>query len=208
MQRNPFPVPTPLESVLLEELVRAARLCYERGWSYGTAGNFSLRGTDGLIWQSPSGLNKGELDRRLFIPVDLETGKTAMPEAARPSLEMPVHLGVYRSVPAARAVVHTHPPFLVRASRDGQALFFQGDEMQKALGASDHLQSLRIPVLRNPTPAEMPALAASLGGQLVPQVPLVVLAGHGVYAWGRTPIEALIHVEAVEFLCKTQSRQP
>jgi len=198
---NPFPVPSALDGVLLTELVEVARRCYDRGWSHGTAGNFSLRGKGGVIWQSPTGLNKGALDPRAFIAVDLASGRTIVPQSPMPSLEMPVHLGIYREIGPARCVVHTHPLRLVEKSRAGKDLTFKGEEMVKALGAADHLKTLTIPVITNPTPAEMPALADSVGDELNPAVPMVVLAGHGVYAWGPTPMAALAYIEAAEHLC-------
>jgi len=206
-QLNPFPMPSALELVLLSELVKVARTCYGRGWSYGTAGNFSLRGRGGIVWQSPSGLNKGALNPTQFIPIDLSTATVIWPAAAspvRPSQEMAVHLGIYRADPCALTVVHTHPPHLVRQSRSGEVLVFQGEEMQKHLGCADHLQTLRLPVLPNPTPAAMPALTQGVAGHIVPGVPLVILAGHGVYAWAKTPMEALSFIEAAEFLCQTR----
>lgn len=204
LHRNPFPLPSALEAVLLKELVRCARACYDRGWSHGTAGNFSLRGRGGIVWQSPSGLNKGELDPEMFIPIDLETERPIVPLKVRPSAEMPMHLGVYRAVAEAKAVVHTHPPHLVAQSRSGADLIFQGEEMEKHLGAHDHHETVRIPVITNPTPEEMVLLTDQVAQYVVPKVPMVVLAGHGVYAWGRTPMEALSYVEAAEFLCKTR----
>lgn len=208
---NPFPAPTPLERVLLRELATVARACYERGWCYGTAGNFSLRSKDGRIWQSPSGVNKGELSPEHFIPIELATARTVWPLPVQPSQEMPMHLGIYRAVPKACCVVHAHPPRLVAASRGETDLVFQGDEMQKHLGCKDHLETLRIPVVQNPTPAAMPTMTDATRRYLIPGVPMVVLATHGVYAWGQTPMEALSFIEAAEFLCQTrpaQSSQP
>lgn len=200
--RNPFPKLGGLDQILLKELVGVARSCYERGWSHGTAGNFSLRASDGIIWQSPSGLNKGALNPEFFIPVDLITGQAISPQSPTPSLEMPVHLGIFRTVAAARTVVHTHPPALVRLSAPGMTLAFQGQEMQKALGAADHVSRLEIPVIPNPTVAQMAGLADTVGASLNLQVPMIVLAGHGVYAWGKSPQEALAYIEAAEYICK------
>ena len=202
-RRNPFPVPTRLQKVYLAELVGVAKACYDRGWSHGTAGNFSLRGSDGLVWQSPSGLNKGALDPTAFIAIDLATAKPVVPQSARPSQEMPVHLGIYRAVSGAVSVVHTHPPALVERSRQGKDLVFKGEEMQKHLGCHDHLETLVVPVLKNPTPEEMPALTDGVAAFIKAKVPMVVLATHGVYAWGRSPMEALSFIEAAEFLCST-----
>lgn len=205
MARNPFPSPSPLEKVLLKELVKTAKACYDRGWSHGTAGNFSLRGRDGLVWQSPTGLNKGELDPENFIPIDLASGKPVPPGNLRPSGEMPMHLAVYLAVPSAMTVVHTHPPALVELSRGGKDLIFQGEEMQKHLGCHDHTETLKIPVIKNPTPEEMPAMTLGAAPYIAAKVPMVVLATHGVYAWGRTPMEALSFIEAAEFLCRTKT---
>ena len=202
---NPFPRPSALQKVLLQELVKCAKACYDRGWSHGTAGNFSIRGSGGIVWQSPSGLNKGELNPDGFIPIDLASTKVILPMKVKPSAETPVHLGVYRAVPEAMAVVHTHPPFAVAASRSGKDFVFQGDEMQKHLGSRCHTEVCGVPVIKNPTPEEMPALTKSLAKAVRAGVPMVILATHGVYAWGRTPMEALSYIESVEFLCKTQA---
>ncbi len=204
-QKNPFPRPSALQAVLLKELVKCAKACYDRGWSHGTAGNFSLRGSNGIVWQSPSGLNKGELNPESFIPIELETTNVIWPMKVRPSAEMPVHLGIYRAVPEAMAVVHTHPPFAVAASRSGKDIIFEGDEMQKHLGCHSHKEVCQVPVIVNPTPEEMPELTSTVGQYVRKGVPMVILATHGVYAWGRTPMEALSYIEAVEFLCKTKA---
>jgi methylthioribulose-1-phosphate dehydratase len=43
-----------------------------------------------------------------------------------------------------------------------------------------------------------PQVLARLGG--APAIPGYLLAGHGLYAWGRTPAEARRHLEALEVL--------
>ncbi len=202
-ERNPFPRPTGLEKVLLKELVRCAKACYDRGWSHGTAGNFSLRGKDGIVWQSPSGLNKGELNPDHFIPIETLTANVIWPMKVQPSAEMPMHVGIYRAVADAMAVVHTHPPALVELSRPGKDLVFKGEEMQKHLGAKDHDDTLKIPVIKNPLLKDMLRMIEGVAEYVNPKVPMVVLASHGVYAWGKTPMEALSLLEAAEFLCRT-----
>ena len=200
---NPFPKPSPLEQVLLRELVAVAKRCYDRGWSHGTAGNFSLRGTNGIVWQSPSGLSKDDLNPDHFVAIDIDSVEAVGPQAARASDEMPVHLGIFRAVASAKTVVHTHPPNLVTASRSGENLVFQGEEMAKRLGVSDHLAKVELPVIANVTPKDMPAMATDTKKHINPDVPLVTLAAHGVYAWGNSPLEALSFIEAAEFLCLT-----
>lgn len=199
--RNPFPSPTPFEKALLNELVSVARTCYERGWSWGTAGNFSLRGSDGLIWLSPTGLCKGELRTDLFVPVELESESSIRFSLLSPSAEMPVHAGIYKYVPHARCVVHTHPPALVARSRNADKMTFVDEEMTKALGLQTHTEELSIPVLPNATPDEMRSYSIKVKNVVGLPAKVVVLSGHGVWAWGRSPVEALGYIEALETLC-------
>ena len=198
---NPFPSPTAFEKVLLQELAKVAARCYDRGWSWGTAGNFSIRGQGGLIWQSPTGLCKGELRPDLFVAVDLQTESAVEPWTQKPSAEMPVHAGIYKAVPSARCVVHTHPPKVVAASRGRQSLVFRGEEMAKAMGLASHEDSLTIPILPNGSPEEMKSYSPLVKAGIPDVAKVVILEGHGVWAWGKTPMEALAYLEALEFLC-------
>ena len=200
--RNPFPSPTPLEKVLLKEMVSVASRCYERGWSWGTAGNFSIRGTHGLIWQSPSGLCKGDLRADLFVPIDLETESLIDSTTQKPSAEMPVHAGIYKAVADAGCVVHTHPPRAVAASKGRRFLEFKNEEMGKALGAKCHTHPVVIPILPNGTPEEMRAYSSRVAAGIPDIAKVLVLDGHGVWAWGKTPLEAMAYLEALEFLCQ------
>ena len=203
--RNPFPVPTPLEKIMLSELAKVAVRCYDRGWSWGTAGNFSIRGQGRLIWQSPTGLCKGELRPDLFVAVDLDSENAVEAWTQKPSAEMPVHAGIYKNVPAAMCVVHTHPPFAVAASRGKKELRFHNEEMAKALGLRSHTDELVIPVLPNGTPDEMRLYSARVKDGIGAVAKMVILEGHGVWAWGKTPMEALAYLEAMEFLCRPKA---
>lgn len=202
---DPFPKPSAFTRILIEESVFVARLCYERGWSYGTAGNFSVREKK-IFWQSPSGWCKGSLKGSNFIPLHIPSGDTIRPESAKPSLEMPVHLAIYKQFEDARTVVHTHPIHLVAASmRCKDHIVFEGMEMQKALGKRSHLQELLLPIFDNVDPDEMRKFAdINLidRSQCFDQSELkcIVLKGHGVYAWGSSPTEALAYIEALEHL--------
>ncbi|MCX6126327.1 MAG: class II aldolase/adducin family protein [Proteobacteria bacterium] len=203
MRLNPFPTPTPLQKIMLAELVRVAERCYQRGWSWGTAGNFSIRGNNGLIWQSPSGLCKGELRGDLFVPVDLKTERPIEISSQSPSAEMPVHAGIYKAMPDAMCVVHTHPHEAVALSMIEHEFKFKDEEMSKALGAMSHKDEIRILIQPNPTPDEMKTYSPFVLAGITPPSKMIVLKGHGVYAWGRTPLEVMAYIEALEFLCQS-----
>lgn len=204
MSLNPFPTPTPLQKVLLQELSVVATRCYQRGWSWGTAGNFSIRGSNGLIWQSPTGLCKGDLKPELFVAVDLATEKAAEAYTQKPSAEMPVHAGIYKAVADAHCVVHTHPHESVALSFGIDEFIFEGEEMGKALGAASHTDLVSIPILSNPTPKEMTQFSGRVAEGIKAPAKMVILKGHGVYSWGKTPLEALAYLEALEFLCQSR----
>ncbi len=196
--------PSPLEKIYIAELVKVAGFCYERGWTYGTAGNFSLRGSNGLLWQSPSGECKGELDASRFVAIRMEAGQVVN-VAARPSLEMPVHRGIYLNVEGAQCVVHAHPPALVKQSMKRNRLDFSNQEMIKAFGLKDHLENLSIRIAPNPKPDEIWEFSETIDAYLNLSSSMVVLEGHGAYVWGKTPMQALAYLEAAEFLCQTAS---
>jgi L-ribulose-5-phosphate 4-epimerase len=75
-----------------------------------TGGNISVRipGTD-IIWITPSKMFKGGLTADDLILVDLDgnmvEGKT------RPSIEAPLHTGIYRARDDVFAVIHSHAPY-------------------------------------------------------------------------------------------------
>ena len=180
-------------------MVAVARRSYERGWVYGTAGNFSVRGA-GYFWQSPSGVPKGSLNPRSFIPVNPRTAKALACHYSKPSDETPLHAAIYRQVAAARAVVHVHPPYLVKVTSRRQSLRFSLQEMQKLLGSSSHESELVVPVY--PNNQDMVALSQALEAKLS-EHPVLVLSGHGVYSYALDPEAALARIEALEFLCQT-----
>jgi L-ribulose-5-phosphate 4-epimerase len=75
-----------------------------------TGGNISARiaGTE-IIWITPSKMFKGGLTADDLILVDLDgnmvEGKT------RPSIEAPLHTGIYRAREDVLAVIHSHAPY-------------------------------------------------------------------------------------------------
>jgi ribulose-5-phosphate 4-epimerase/fuculose-1-phosphate aldolase len=201
--KNPFPCPTSLEGVLLRELAAIGRRCYDRGWCPGTSGNFSLRGSRGVCWVSRTSICKASLGPNDFVPVSIDTGDSATPASPRASLEAAVHLAIYRLRDDARVVVHAHSPATVARSSGNLGLKFRGSEIQKALGSASHLESLDIPLIANPPAITLGEMVAALQHMDNLSHGVVVLRGHGTYAWGESPQGALDRLEALEFLCQT-----
>ena len=199
-RHNPHPSPSPLARYHLGEMTAIAERCYHRGWAQGTAGNFSVRDSRGVFWQSPSGQPKGNLAPEAFLAIDLDTGLPIRPMSPKPSDETPLHGGIYRRYSNAQCVVHVHPPQLVRTTQRKRELIFSGHEMSKALGARTHQSRVRVPVF--PNSQDMVTLSNNII-RLNLEIPVVILQGHGVYSWGRDSYSALAAIEALEFLCQT-----
>jgi methylthioribulose-1-phosphate dehydratase len=80
-------------------------------------------------------------------------------------------------------------------------LVFKDEEMAKALGLRSHTDTLSIPILPNGTPEQMLNYSVKVKDGLGSVAKVLILEGHGVWAWGKTPMEALAYLEALEFLC-------
>ncbi|MCC6998981.1 MAG: methylthioribulose 1-phosphate dehydratase [Deltaproteobacteria bacterium] len=185
--------------------------CHARGWLQATSGNFSLRADADSFLISASGLDKGRLTEADLGQVWLD-GRVAFAPGQRPSAETPLHAALYARDPAIGAIAHTHSVAATVLSRAveaaGQAsLELTGWEMAKGLrGVTTHQARVRLPVVGNDQ--DTTRLAASVGAVLG-DAPGYLIAGHGLYTWGRDVAEAARHVEALEFLleCELQQRR-
>lgn len=208
-------------------LVEAVRYFHARGWCPATSSNFSIRskgqlqdhpahpsdqssssgppssGADLGCFISESGVDKGVFGPEHLMAVDLE-GRPVPPESRRPSAETLLHTLVYRARPEIRAVLHVHAPLSVVLSRaylDEGAIRLEGWELQKGLlGVTTHDVEVRVPIF--PNAQDMVVLARSIEPILLsqPDLQAFLLAGHGLYAFGRSVAEAKRHVEVVEAL--------
>lgn len=191
------------------ELIRAGRFFFERGWVPATAGNFSARLDARHVAITVSGRHKGELGAEDFLVVDLD-GQVRS-EGKKPSAELPLHLQLYRRDEAVGAVLHTHSlsaTVLSRLQRD--VLVLEGYEVSKALrGIGTHEARVELPIFLNDQ--DVPRLAARVQAHQAghPELHGYLIAGHGLYTWGRSVEEACRHVEAFEFLlaCEIELRR-
>jgi methylthioribulose-1-phosphate dehydratase len=192
-------------------LVEVGKRFDGRGWVLGTSGNFSVVVSEQplRLAMTPSGAFKGELTPDAIVEVD-EGGKlVAGPAAARPSAEAKLHLEIAR-LRSAGAVLHTHSIWSTvlsdrHASSHGLAI--EGYEMLKGLaGVSTHAHHEWVPILENDQ--DMERLAAAVGDALTrqPAAHGFLLRRHGMYTWGDTLLEAIRHVEIMEFLLEAIGR--
>lgn len=194
---------------LAAELAASAAELHRQGLLQATSGNLSaVVSHDPLrLLITPSGAFKGALHPHHLVCVD--AAGTVVSGEGRPSDELPLHLELVLGA-GAGAVVHTHSVWATLSSRAHAAaggIALSGFEMLKALsGVRTHEHREWLPILANTQ--DYGALRAELAGLLraQPQSHGVLLAGHGLYAWGRDLREARRHAEALEFLLEVVGR--
>jgi methylthioribulose-1-phosphate dehydratase len=176
------------------------------GWMRGTSGNLSV-----VLSQQPlrlavtaSGLDKGELSEADVVAVDANgdpvpvSAAGAMAGAPRPSAEAAVHARIV-AVTGAGAAVHVHTVAAVAAGRCWPSgVEFEDAEMLKGIGVPADGPAVRMPVV--PNSQDMALLSDRIEQSRDPRVPAVIVAGHGLYAWGKDILQARHHTEVVEWL--------
>lgn len=96
-----------------DQLVMIMERIYRYGMTTTSGGNLSIRDTNGDIWITPAGVDKGTLTSKDIICIKPDgsiLGKH------KPSSEYPFHLSTYKKRPDVGAVLHAHPPALVSFS--------------------------------------------------------------------------------------------
>jgi L-fuculose-phosphate aldolase len=91
---------------LREEIARVSRRMSDSGLVLGTEGNVSARTPDGNALITPSGLDYALMEPEDVVLVDLDG--EVLEGSFKPSVETPMHAGIYRSRPEASGIVHTH----------------------------------------------------------------------------------------------------
>ena len=86
---------------------------YVYGMTTTSGGNLSIRDSEGVVWISPSGVDKGNLRREDIMKIHPDG---SFEGAHRPSVEYPFHLSIYEVRPDVSAVLHAHPTALVAFS--------------------------------------------------------------------------------------------
>jgi methylthioribulose-1-phosphate dehydratase len=194
----------PLEDAA-RQLVEIGRFFAARGSVPATSGNFSLRLDERRVAITRSGVDKGEL-----VPADILTADIESPAPPGASAETPLHLALYRDRPATLAVIHTHADAAAVLSFAGEDVVLSGWELLKAFaGVASHEARVTLPVFANDQDIAALALRVSARLAALPAPFAYLLAGHGLYTWGRTPAEARRHAVALEHLlaCELQRRR-
>ncbi len=190
--------------LLRKELVSVSHWFYQRGWSLATSSNFSARVDANRILITASGKDKGALCEEDVILVDRK-GRVLDPQNGKASAETLLHCRLYAFDPEIGSVLHTHSVHSTILSIGQSQVTLTGYEMLKAFGSVDtHHHAEVIPVV--PNSQDMEEVWRSLPRSLA-STRAFLIAGHGLYTWGRDIAEAKRHVETFEFLFECEYRK-
>ena len=96
-----------------DQLVMIMDRIYQYGMTTTSGGNLSIKDSNGDVWITPSGVDKGTLTRKDMICVKADG---TIIGNHKPSVELPFHQTIYKLRPDLKAVLHAHPPTLVAFS--------------------------------------------------------------------------------------------
>jgi L-ribulose-5-phosphate 4-epimerase len=192
----------------LRRVVHDANITLSKtGLVMGTFGNLSAADhSAGVFGIKPSGVPYADLTPEHVVILSLEDGKV-VDGALRPSSDTPTHHELYRAFHCG-AIVHTHSEFAtmfahartpIRCMGTTHADYFRGDIPVTRSLREDEVQS---EYERNTGRAIAQAFSA-LSSE---EVPAVLVANHGPFAWGPDAAKAIENAEVLEFLARLEWR--
>lgn len=154
-----------------EDLVRHYRWLRQYGLNDSHSGNASI--CDGnTLWITPTGCCADTLAGNDLVPCQMEG---SLGQGA--SLDAPLHRAIYRANPKTHAVIHSHGPYTVAMTLDGNEFIPKDFEGQ--------LYFSRVPVVTIPY-EQYVHKSPHLVAELLTESKIAIVRGHGVYARGDT----------------------
>jgi len=180
------------ERALRAEVAETAVRLHARGWVANHDGNVTARAGKDRYLATPTAVSKRVIEPDTLLVVD---GKgERLSGSGKPFSELGLHLTVYGNRPDVAAVVHAHPPSATGLACAGSRLLERPflPEAVVSLGAA-------IPTVPFAAPgrAACEALAPFVAAH-----DAVLLANHGVLAWGADVEQAYLRLELVEHLAR------
>jgi L-ribulose-5-phosphate 4-epimerase len=175
----------------------------KRGLAIYTFGNVSaLDRQRGVMAIKPSGVSYEELTVDDLVVLDLE-GRT-VEGTLRPSSDTKTHLVLYRAFQGIGGVVHTHSTYATGWAQARLAIPIYGTTH------ADHLaEDVPCTQLMSDEAVERD-YEVETGNQILAcfesrdpeHTPMVLVAGHGPFTWGKTPEKAVYNAAVLEELAR------
>jgi L-ribulose-5-phosphate 4-epimerase len=179
---------------LREEVWKANRGVYRAGLVTMHSGNASGIDRDrGVVLIKPSGMDYDRMRAQDMVLTDLEGRK--LKGKWNPSVDLPDHLYIYKHCPQIGGVIHTHSNYATSFALLGRPLPVYLTAIADEFG--EEIPCL--PYVDNRADHIGKAIVKYMGRK----APAVLLAHHGVFAFGATPRAALKAAVMVEDVAKT-----
>ena len=192
---------------LAQDLLEAIRFFNQKGWSPATSTNYSVRSSkpDEYII-SRSGVDKSRFALEDLILINPE-GSVLPPfnlPGIKSSAETEIHTYIYQKYPQANCVLHTHSVLgtvLTQKFASEKQLRFEGFEIQKGLeGNTTHELETILPIVPNSQVMSDILKETHAHFTETPMMHGFLIAGHGLYTWGKDVATTKRHIETYEFL--------
>ena len=180
-----------------QRLIEAGKQMLEKKLTVETWGNLSLRDPDtGLIYLTPSAMAYHTIETEDVAVVDLEGNMLS--GRRKPTIEMGLHLQLYRTRPEINAVIHTHPVqsqvFAVLRRPIPPII----DEAAQVLGGT-------VPVAQYALPGTK-ELAENVGVAMKGRVRACLMANHGAVCVGESMEQAFKVCAVLEMTAEIYQR--
>jgi L-ribulose-5-phosphate 4-epimerase len=177
-----------------------------RGLVLYTFGNVSgIDRASGMIAIKPSGVEYDELTPEMMVLVDLD-GNVA-DSRYRPSSDTKTHIVLYREFPFIGGVTHTHSSYATAWAQSHRGIpCFGTTHADYCYGEVPCTAMLTDESIAGDYETETGLQIVKRFRGIDPaQVPMVLVAGHGPFTWGKSAADSVYHAAILEELAKTAS---
>jgi L-ribulose-5-phosphate 4-epimerase len=190
---------------LREEAFEANREIPRRNLAIYTWGNVSAFDPErGVFAIKPSGVDYDKLSPESMVVVDLEGVLAA--GSLKPSSDTETHRVLYREFPGIRGITHTHSVYAVAWAQARRPVpVFGTTHADHGAGEIPCTAMMGEGAVKNNYEWETGKLIVETFQQqgINPaDMPMVLVAGHGPFTWGKTAALSLYHGAVLEEVCK------
>ncbi len=181
------------------DLAAAHRLAYMHGFSEGIFNHltFAVPGRDDRYYQIPFGTHWSEVTASSFMEVGIDDGKVKHGSGDVERSCYCIHAPIHKALPQAKAVFHTHMPFVSALTRlEDPRIKEIGQTEVGLMGVIAYDDQYTGPALE---PEEGERLAKVIGDKTV-----LFMANHGVTTLGDTVAEAYDRLYYIERAAQVQ----
>ena len=176
-----------------DQIVMLMNRIYYHDMTTTSGGNLSIKDSEGTIWISPSGIDKGNLRREDIIQIRSDGSIIGL---HRPSAEYPFHIAIYKKRPDIKAILNAFPPALLAFSL-----------LRKLPDVSILPDTKRLADQIALAPYALPG-SSSLGDNISKEFAkganAVLLENRGIVIGGETLFKAFMTFEMLEFCARIQ----